>query len=101
MHLSCNVPGEKGPAPLEVRVRGCDEQPCVFVHGTEVHAEVDFRVGEYFIKIGTFRFQSNFSFLLFLLLHDVLSDPTDFIVALGRTDVLSVEIFRISSHNQL
>nr|AAX33733.1 MPA2 allergen [Periplaneta americana] len=31
-----------GPAPYDVRVKGCDAQPCVLHHGTNAEAEVDF-----------------------------------------------------------
>jgi hypothetical protein len=37
-----NILGEKGPAPDEVRVKGCAEQPCTIFQGTAVDAEVDF-----------------------------------------------------------
>ncbi|XP_068081545.1 NPC intracellular cholesterol transporter 2 [Anabrus simplex] len=33
-----------GPSPLEVRVSGCDTQPCEFKRGKNIVAEVDFAI---------------------------------------------------------
>ncbi|PNF29458.1 hypothetical protein B7P43_G04564 [Cryptotermes secundus] len=34
--------GDKGPKPIEVRVKGCDELPCIIKRGENIVAEVDF-----------------------------------------------------------
>jgi hypothetical protein len=37
---------DKEPPPVKVRVSNCAEQPCNFVRGKEMIAEVDFIPGE-------------------------------------------------------
>jgi hypothetical protein len=49
-HLTITVLNSTGsdeePSPVEVRVTNCTEQPCKFVRGKEIAAEVDFIPGE-------------------------------------------------------
>jgi hypothetical protein len=36
------ISGGDWPAPKEVRVKGCEEQPCTIKQGNDVNAEMDF-----------------------------------------------------------
>ncbi|PSN42049.1 hypothetical protein C0J52_22057 [Blattella germanica] len=40
-----------GPEPLEVRLVGCEVEPCVFHHGDTVNAQVDFSVSHNVAKL--------------------------------------------------
>lgn len=55
--------GPNQPFPVEVRVDGCDKQPCTVVKGKDIIFEIDFTAGMYYFTEKYCKSYTNFSII--------------------------------------